>query len=130
MNIEIEVIDNVVQPKFVELKDGKYIAKVSNMDLRTQSQNASQWLWFTQIADKLNKENIRTEQVIKPDIDWTKDKVKAMFFDPIMDMLYGKDTSTKLNKDEYTQIIDVMTKAFGSKGIELPEFPNREMIKD
>ena len=28
MNIELEVIDNVIQPKYVELKDGKYIANI------------------------------------------------------------------------------------------------------
>ncbi len=130
MNIDIEIIDNVIQPKYVELGNGKYQAKVTNIDLRTDSQNSSQWLWFTQIANKFNDNNIRTEQVIKPDIKWTKEKIKAMFFDSIMDKLYGKKTTTKLNKGEYTQIIDIMVKAFGEKGVELPPFPNKEMLEN
>jgi len=126
MHLELEVIGNVIQPKYVELKDGKYIAKVNNNDLRTSSQNAAQWLWFQQIADKLNYENVPTTQILKADINWDKDKVKAMFIDPLIKVLYNKDSTTKLNKDQYDQLIDTITKAFGSKGISLPKFPSLE----
>ncbi len=129
MNIELEIIDNVIQPKYVELKNGKYIAKVSNINLRTQAQNRSQWLWFDMIAKRLNDENIPTTQILKADIEWDRKKIKAIFFDPIMSLLYSKKTTTKLNKDEYTAIINTMTKAFGQRGIELPPFPSIE-IKD
>jgi len=130
MNIELEVIDNVIQPKYVELKNGKYLAKVTNIDLRTQAQNRSQWLWFDMIAKRLNDENVPTTQILKADIEWDRNKIKAIFFDPIMDLLYSKKTTTKLNKDEYTSIIDTMVKAFGHRGIELPPFPSIETQKE
>ena len=124
LSIELEVIDNVIQPTYTELKNGKYEAKVNNIDLRTQAQNSAQWLWFQMIAKRLNDQNITTTQVLRPDITWDKDKVKAMFFDPLMYQLYKKRTTTKLNKNEYTMIIDVLTKAFGERGVQLPNFPS------
>jgi len=124
MNIELEVIDNVIQPKYVELKNGKYVAKVTNIDLRTKAQNRSQWLWFAQIAQLFKKLNLDVTMVLRMDTKWTDKKVKAMIFDPTIEDLYQKDSSTKLNKDEYELIILSITKAFGMKGITLPRFPS------
>ena len=67
--------------------------------------------------------------VLKIDTEWNRNKVKAMIFDPMIDNLYGKKSSTLLKKDEYEPIINGLTKAFGSKGITLPPFPSiNEMI--
>lgn len=128
MNIELEVIDNVIQAKYTDLKNGKYMAKVTNIDLRTEAQNSSQWLWFSQIATLFNKLNLDVTMVLKMDTKWNKDKVKAMIFDSIMEDLYNKKTSTKLNKDEYELIINTMTKAFGMRGITLPKFPDKSFL--
>ena len=126
MNIEIEVIDNVIQPKYVELKNGKYMAKVTNIDLRTINQNNAMWLWLDQIAKLFNKLNLDVTMVLRMDTKWNKDKVKVTVFDEVMEKLYQKKSSTKLNKDEYELIILTMTKAFGGRGIELPPFPSIE----
>jgi len=127
MTIEIEILDEVIQPKFMDgFKNGKYEVKISKIDLRTNAQNRSQWMWFDMIAKKLNNENIPTTQILKSDIEWDRDKIKSIFFNPIMKMLYDKTSTTKLNKDEYTAIIDTITKAFGQRGIELPAFPSLE----
>lgn len=126
MNIELEVIDNVIQPQYTELKNGKYEAKVTNIDLRTAAQNSAQWLWFTQIAKLFNDSNLDITMILKMDTVWDKDKVKAMIFSPVIDNLYDKKSTTKLNKDEYELIILTMTKAFAGRGITLPPFPSVE----
>jgi len=124
MNIELEVIDNVIQPKYVELKNGKYMAKVTNIDLRTQKQSDSMWLWLTQIANLFNKLNLDVTMVLRMDTKWNKEKIKATVWDELMLNLYNKKSSTKLNKDELELIILTMTKAFGGRGITLPQFPS------
>jgi len=124
MNIEIEVIDNVIQPKYVELKNGKYMAKVTNIDLRTQKQSDSMWLWLTQIANLFNRLNLDITMVLRMDTKWNKDKIKATVWDELMLKLYDKKSSTKLNKDEFELIILTMTKAFGGRGVTLPKFPS------
>lgn len=129
MNIEIEVIDNVIQPKYVELKDGKYIAKMSNMDLRTLNQNNAMWLWLSQIAKQFNDDGITTEMVIRPQIKWNKEKIKVMCFDEIMWSVSSKKSSTKLSKEEFSNTVETLIEAMGRKGQELPGFPNEEMIK-
>ncbi len=103
--------------KEYELEDAK-------SDKRTTRQNSSSYLWFSQIAEKLNNENIHTEQVIKSDISWDATKIKALFFDPVVFALYAKTSSTQLNKDEYQLIIDTLTKGFGQKGFQLPPYPS------
>jgi len=127
MNIELEVIDNVIQPKYVELKNGKYIAKVTNIDLRTQKQSDSMWLWLTQIANLFNKLNLDVTMVLRMDTKWNKDKIKATVWDELMLKLYDKKSSTRLNKDEFELIILTMTKAFGGRGVTLPPFPSIEI---
>lgn len=93
-------------------------------DKRTIVQNAAQWKWFEQIGDLFNNQNIPLTKIMRLETDWNKDKVKANIFDPVIDALYQKGSSTLLNKDEYELIIMTMNKAFGDKGITLPEFPS------
>jgi len=125
MKITVTVQDEVLQ--FVQVpgfKDGNYEVEIKNMDTRTIKQNSALYLWLTQISNRLNHENVPTTQILKADVTWTMEKVKYMFFNPIMEMLYQKKSTTKLNKDEFELIIMTMTKAFGGRGITLPPFPS------
>ncbi len=63
-------------------------------------------------------------ETIKSEVEWNKDSVKTLIFDTVMKALYNKDSSTKLNKNEYEKIIDTITNIFANRGIVLPEFPN------
>ena len=53
-------------------------------------------------------------------------KVKEMLFKPVVKSLYTKDSTTKLNKDEFELVIDTLVRYMGQKGITLPEFPNKD----
>ena len=125
--ITIKVEGGVIQWQEVDLPDGEYEATVKQEENRSPSQNSGQWLWFTQIANVLNRLNLPIEQLLQVDVNWTKKKVKYMFFDPVMEASCGVKSSTKLKMKDYEIIIFGLTKAFGEKGITIPAFPSIEI---
>ena len=117
--------------KIDEFKDGAiYVVEINNSDKRTLQQNKSCHLWCEQIASKLNKEKFFIQDVIKLNTKWDMLKVKELIFKPVVKSLYTKDSTTKLNKDEFELIIDTIIRALASKGIECPDFPNREDLEN
>lgn len=122
--------DDEARQKIDQFKDGAiYIVEINNSDKRTLLQNRSIHLWCKQIAEHLNKENFFIQDVIKLNTKWDMQKVKEMIFKPVVKSLYTKDSTTKLNKNEFELIIDTIIRALGSKGIECPDFPNREDLE-
>lgn len=124
MTVEADVKDGVLMVELPDFKDGKYEIKINSLDTRTLAQNRAMWMWLTQIANLLNRENIPTTQILKADIEWNSDKVKNMFLDPVIKVLFNVNSTTKLKKEDYDLMINTMTKAFGARGIMLPEFPS------
>lgn len=120
--------DKLEKDKLDKLKNGIYEVKLSNMDLRSLAQNRSQWLWLTHIAHTLNSNNMYISKTIKAEVNWNRDSVKALIFDPIINALYQKKSSTELKKDEYEKIIDTITGIFANKGVVIPPFPNRDKL--
>lgn len=117
--------------KVDEFKDGAiYVVDIKNSDLRTLQQNKSLHLWFTQISNKLNNDSLVIQDVIKLNTKWSPEKIKELIFKPVIKSLYNKESSTKLNKDEFELIIDTIIRALGTKGIECPDFPNREDLEN
>lgn len=117
--------DDEARQKVDEFKDGAiYVVDINNSDKRSLQQNKSQWLWLKQIAKCLNDNNMYISETIKSEVEWNKDSVKTLIFDTVMKALYNKDSSTKLNKNEYEKIIDTITNIFANRGIVLPEFPS------
>jgi hypothetical protein len=68
-------------------------------------QNKSTHLWCSQIADYLNKEKFFIQDVIKLNTKWDMLKVKELIFKTVVKSLYTKDSTTKLNKDEFELLI-------------------------
>lgn len=126
---DMEVLDGIVQPKRVDLPDGKYEAKFNHIDLRTQAQNSALWLWLAQIATQFNRDNITMDMVLKMDTKWNKNKVKVNTLDELVKKQFGKNSTTKLSKDEFSFLIELMFAMFAFKGVTLPKFPSIE-IKD
>lgn len=116
--------------KVDEFEDGAiYIVEINNSSKRTLLQNKAIHLWCKQIAENLNKDNFFIQDVIKLNTKWDMLKVKDLIFKPVVKSLYSKDSTTKLNKDEFELIIDTVIMALGNKGIECPDFPNREDLE-
>lgn len=103
-----------------------YEIDIKNLDKRTINQNKAIHLWCSMIAITLNKENMFLQDVIKINTKWDMLKVKEMLFKPVVKSLYTKDSTTKLNKDEFELVIDTLVRYMGQKGITLPEFPNKD----
>ena len=132
MNVEIEVKNGFIIPQEVKLKDGIYVAKMANQDLRTLKQNASTHLYFTMLAKQLNDAGysftkvMREPALYKMDIDWNLELVKANLWKPIQVAIFDKQSTTSLNKQDITRIYDTANRYTSERmGISVP-FPNYE----
>lgn len=122
--------DDRERDKLNQLQDGaSYVVKINNSDLRTLQQNRSIHLWCDKIAQTLNKEKFYIQDVIKMNTKWDMLKVKEMLFKPVVRSIYNKESTTKLNKNEFEEIIDTLCLYMSQKGVVLPDFPNRERLE-
>jgi len=113
--------------KIDTLKDGAiYEVDIKNMDMRSIRQNSSLHLWCNQISSLLNDSGLYVNDILKLETKWSMEKVKENIFKPVVASLYDKKSTTKLNKNEFEQIIDVITLSFAKKGIVIPPFPNKK----
>jgi len=97
---------------------------------RTPSQNNSLHLFFSQLADELNKKGLDMRSVIRPEIElsWTGYSVKEFLWKPLQKVLTGKKSTTKLDKSKdinliYDNLNRILTER--TKGeVRLPPFPS------
>lgn len=111
-----------------KLKDAVYVVDIKNQDMRTIQQNSALHKWCDMIAKHLNDSGLYINTILKAETVWNMEKVKENIFKPVVASLYDKKSTTKLNKDEFEKIIDTITLAFANKGVEIPEFPNKEQL--
>jgi len=139
MKITLKKINGCLVPysqedkdKIDNFKDGAvYEVDIKNADIRSIKQNSSIHLYCKLIAEHLNKQGFVIHDVIKLNTKWDMVKVKEMLFKPVVMSLYTKDSTTKLNRNEFELIIDTLVLALGRKGIDyIPEFPSRELWED
>jgi hypothetical protein len=105
--------------KVNEFKDGAiYQVSISNMDKRTIAQNRLYHRFMKNIAERLNEQDLKVVDVIRYETEWTMEKVKEMIFKPVVKSLYNKDSTTKLNKDEFDLIADTIIQALALKGVD------------
>lgn len=123
--------DEKERDKLNNLEDGvSYVVKINNNNLRTLKQNRAIHMWCENISKTLNKEKYFIQDVIKINTKWDMLKVKEMIFKAVVRSLYTKDSTTKLNKDEFELVIDTITRYMAHKGIVIPEFPNKEKLEE
>jgi hypothetical protein len=114
--------------KLDSFADGaSYICDIKNMDIRTLKQNSSLHLWCDKIAKLLNSNNLYMKGVFGNDIEWSMDLVKTQIVKATIKKVFDLDSTTKLSRKQIDSLIDYVTIAFASKGIEIPEFPNKEL---
>jgi len=138
MRINLKLLsDNAFIPiseKDIELveslkKNVTYSVDVKNLDSYTTRQNRALHLWFTQIANHFNFLQIPISIFHKKKSLWTLEIFKELFYRPVLKSVTKKSSTTQLEKQEFTLIVETFIKAFAMRGVELPEFPNREMLK-
>lgn len=138
MNITFEKRGNMLIPydkeeieKLNKLKDGIYQVKLSNLDLRTLTQNRAFHLYFTMVAVQLNNSGLYINKLIKEnkykaDIDWSGDLVKNQLWRPIMEAILDKKSTTQLEKSEVDMVYNTLNRYLSNMGISVP-FPNAEI---
>lgn len=114
------------------IKSGKVFELKEKRVTRTSLQNSSLHLYFTMIADELNDLGIEFTysglNVGNISTRYTGTIVKELFWRPIQITLFGIESTMKLDSKQINEIIDVITKFFGEKGVYI-EFPNLEAWK-
>lgn len=99
---------------------------------RSKFQQAALQVWCRQTADLFNEQEIA--RAIKSPIfksgemeaPWSPEAVKYEIWRPIQKAMTGHDSTTKPTPQEYIQIFDYIVRAFGTKGVRLPDWPVRK----
>lgn len=124
-------LDEDAYNKIQSLQEGDYYQiDLKNLDKRTDKQNRSLWLWCSNIAKSLNDNNMPISKMLEMKVEWNKDSVKAILFNPIMEATCNKKSTTKLVKEDLNKIIDGLVQVFANYGLVLPIFPNKEDFEE
>ena len=110
----------------VEVTIKKFVKK------RTDRQNRALHLWFTQLAQALNKDGFDMKAVIKEGIDifWSPYTVKEHLWRPVQKAYLGKESTRNLDTGEIDKIFDIINKGVGEKtGVYVP-FPSIDALME
>jgi len=137
MKIAIRKIGDLATPdseadkeKWDKLSDAVYEIDIKNLDMRTVQQNKALHVWCKMIADILNANNLYMTGVFGNEIEWTMELVKTQIIKATIKKVFDVDSTTKLKRKEIDQMIDFITLAFGSKGVEIPPFPSKKLWEE
>ena len=101
------------------LKEGAiYQVDIKTTSVRTIAQNRLIHQVCKNISDELEKQRISLVSVLKHDTPCSMLAVKELMFKSVVRSVYGKDSTTKLNKDELNLVFDTLVLALGSKGMD------------
>ena len=114
-----------------QIRHFKALNKIVELDQvkpkRSNQQNRALHKFFNMISEALNE--IGEEFIYKGlkgsdmSLNYSPKIVKDFFWRPIQVTLFGFESTTKLKTEEMNQIIDIIIKFFGDKGV-LIEFPH------
>ena len=117
------------EKKLAQFADGAvYEVDIKNMDIRTLQQNRALHKYFTILAGVLNASGQYLPKVIRVDTTWTPERVKELLWRPVQEQMLGKRSTTKLTKEEVSQVYDVLNRALGERCGVSVEFPSRDDV--
>ena len=100
-------------------------------DSRTSQQNSALHLFFTMVSDQLNELGMEFKYAGLNNNEFslrhTPNLVKEFIWKPIQLSMFNIESTTKLDTHQMNEIIDVIVKYFGDKGV-LIEFPSIESL--
>ena len=123
----------------VKLKDkvayfiskGKTIDLIEKRNTRTTKQNSALHLFFTIITNQLNEMGLEYNYIgLKGQVigtRYTTHIVKEFLWRPIQKTMFDIHSTKDINTIQINDIIDVLSKWFGEKGVYI-EFPNIEKL--
>lgn len=103
----------------VDMKTGKQ---------RSLTQNKCLHLYCQQLADALNDAGLDFRQTIKDGVDvpWTPELAKDYLWRPIQKAMTGKDSTTKPERGQYSEIYDVLNRHISGKMGVYVAWPSKE----
>ena len=126
MKIDCRIVNGVLIPiddKQTEKLNGldkaaTYVIDLGKSSQRTIRQNSLIHAFCRNISDELERQNIKLDKVIKHNTPLSMLAVKELIFKSVVLSLYGKDSTTKLNKDELNLVFDTVIRALALKGVD------------
>lgn len=118
-----------LKKEHIQQKLTDFISELKPKKLRSLGQNKALHLDCQLIADKLNDAGYDMRVVLKQHINipWTLESVKTHIFKPVLQIMYQKESTTKIDKnsDELQKIHDVIMRELGQNWhIEYHPFPH------
>ena len=98
--------------------DGEFIVTIEKKKKsRTSLQNRSLHLWFNLLSEALNDAGFDMKKVIRQELNikWTSYNIKEYLFKPMADVLFGKDSTTKLTTNEIDEVYEVVSKTISER---------------
>jgi len=100
---------------------------------KTSQQTKALHLWFKQVADVLNEGGMDRRKILKSSIliPWSSESIKRDIWKPLLKTMYGVESTTEMKRHQINPILNIIYRELGkrAKGIELPEFPNRDLLE-
>ena len=114
-----------------QIRHFKALSKIVELDQvkpkRSSQQNRALHKFFGMISEELNELGMEFVYTglkgAEISLRYTPNIVKLFFWKPIQIALFDFESTTKLKSKEMNQIIDIIIKFFGDKGV-LIEFPS------
>lgn len=132
-------LSNAFQRAKAETRFKRLLSKRAHIELsepkktRSSQQNRALHLYFELICDELNELGLEFLYTGIKGVDmstrYTPKIVKDFIWRPIQIAMFDIESTTQIDTIQIDEIIDVLTKFFGEKGIEL-EFPSFEALID
>lgn len=112
--------------------NGKTVDLIEKKNTRTTKQNSALHLLYTIMSNQLNEMGLEFHyfglhgQVLTT--RYTTNIVKEYFWRPLQISMFNIKSTKDINTDHINEIVDVIIKWFGEKGI-IIEFPSKESLK-
>lgn len=103
---------------------------------RTETQNKSLHLWFTQLAEALNEKHFDMRAIMRDSIPmpWSGYAVKEYLFRPLMKQQFGKKSTTELIRSKEIDLLyDVINREVVERTrgqVEVPPWPCKESLEE
>lgn len=87
------------------------------MTNRTPLQNRSLHKYFSMLAEDLNDAGLDMRKTLKPEIEmpWTQENIKNLMFKPIIQAMFGVDSTTDLDTKQISEAYEVLNRHTQSK---------------
>ena len=105
------------------------IVTIKHGKQRTLTQSRALHLWCTMLADLLNDSGLDQRRTLKPDaeIPWDGHSVKERLWKPIQEAVINKASTTEADRNEYSQVCEVLTRHLAQKlGVVAPDWPRKQ----